>query len=208
MLYDEKVKVYAATLEDLATSYGYELPNGGLTLTEDVLTALRNEADDNAQSIVDTFNEELRTFLDRNAERSDAEVLADFEAWAVERHEARAEQQAITEAYTPHADATVAFFAENGLEPEFDFGGHGDSDSQCPICVALEETGPHPLSRVLEIGVPHIGCRQDWHPTIDANELPDELKLGGKTGGVLGAEPLRDKHGSQEAAVEFLRAPV
>jgi hypothetical protein len=208
ILYDGKVEVYKATLEDLATSYGYELTETGIVLGEDVLNALRDEADENAQSIVETFNSELRTFLAERRDADDAAVLTEFETWAAERHDARAEMRAITEAYLPYADATLAFFAENDLEPDFDFGGHGDDDPQCEICQALEENNPHPMSRVLEVGIPHIGCRQDWHPNIDVNSLPDELKLGGRTGGVLGAEPLRDRAGSPAAAVEMLAAPV
>lgn len=208
MLYEGKVAVYTATLEDLATSYGYELPDGGVTLADDVLNALRDEADENAQSIVETFNAELRTFLAEHGDQPESDVLSAFETWATDHHEKRAELRAVTEAYVPYADATLAFFAENDLETEFEFGGHGDDDPQCVICQALEAGNPHPMSRVLEIGMPHIGCRQDWHPTIDANELPDELKLGGRVGGVLGSEPLRDRQGSPEAAVEFLQAQV
>lgn len=208
LLYDGKVEVYKATLEDLATSYGYELTEGGIELSEDVLNALRDEADENAQSIVETFNSELRTFLDHNKSRDETEILTEFETWAANQHEARAEMRAVTEAYLPYADATLAFFAENGIEPDFDFGGHGDDDPQCVICQALEEGNPHPMARVLAIGIPHIGCRQDWHPNVDANTLPDELKLGGRTGGVLGAEPLRDRAGSQEAAVQMVGTPV
>jgi hypothetical protein len=208
LLYEQKVTVYVATLEDLAQSYGYELPDGGVELSEDVLTALREEADDNAQSQVETFNNELRTFLERNADRTDEEVLTDYETWAQSHHDSRSEMRSITEAYTPHADATMAFFIENDLEPTFDFGGHGDDDPQCPICQALASSGPHPISRVLEIGIPHLGCRQEWHPNIEPDQLPDELFLGGKTAGLLGGEPLRDRAGSQEAAVEMLSAPV
>lgn len=208
MLYEGKVAVYTATLEDLATSYGYDLTDGGIELSEDVLSALRDEADENAQSIVETFNSELRTFLSDNQGKPDADVLTAFETWATDHHEKRAELRAVTEAYVPYADATLAFFAENGLEPEFEFGGHGDDDPQCVICQALEASNPHPMGRVLEIGMPHIGCRQDWHPTIDVSQLPDELKLGGKVGGVLGREPLRDRFDSPEAAAEMVAAPV
>jgi hypothetical protein len=200
-----KIVVYRETLADLAASYGYELPEGGVELSDDVIAALRDEADDHAQIVTDTYNDDVAGFLERNADRPQAEVLADFEAWAGERAEGRSEITAVTEAYGPYTDATLAFFRENGIEPEFEFGGHeGDDPPICPVCQALEAGNPHPLERVLEVGSPHIGCRQSWHPLVDPNDLPDELHLGGVVGGTLGGDPLVNRAGSVEAAVESL----
>lgn len=200
-LYAAKVDTYRETLADLATSYGYELTEAGITLAPDVERALRDEAVSAAASIVQTYNDELDSFLERQGDRTPDEVLTDYEAWSTDRSAHKSEQIAITEAYGPYTDATLAFFEENGLAPEFDFGGHGDDDPVCDVCRVLAETSPHPYDRVLEVGKPHIGCRQNWHPTIDAAELPDELFLGGRTAGVVGADALVNALGSHAAAV-------
>lgn len=199
-LYESKVETYRATLRDLAESYGYDVPED-ITLSRDVERALRDEAVARAASIVSTYNDELGSFLDRQGDRSRDEVLADYDAWVADRMTHKAEQIAVTEAYGPYTDATLAFFAENDLQPDFDFGGHGDDAPVCEVCRVLAETSPHPYDRVLEVGVPHIGCRQNWHPRVDVDQLPEELFLGGHVAGVVGADALVNAQGGHDEAV-------
>jgi hypothetical protein len=202
----EKIGVYLDTLHDLADEFGY-VPIQ-IDLSDEVLRPLVDEARQHARYIVDTFNGEMEAFLERNAERPAGEILQDFHAWAADRFDARGEQTAITEAYNAHADATVAFFAANEIPVEFDFGGHGDDAAQCAVCQALEASGPHPLERVVELGNPHPGCRQEWHPRVpDDAQLPaeDDLQLGAAAGGLLGRQPLVIEHGNHDRAAAFVR---
>lgn len=202
-----KINVYLDTLHDLADEYGY-VPIQ-IDLSDEVLRPLVDEARQHAQFIVDTFNGEMEAFLDRNKERPPGQILQDFHAWAADRFDARGEQTAITEAYNAHADATVAFFAASGIPVEFDFGGHGDDEPQCAVCQALASSGPHPLERVVAVGNPHIGCRQEWHPLVpDDAELPDEeaLQLGQASGGLFGRQPLVIEHGNDhDAAAAYVQ---
>ncbi|WP_297776447.1 hypothetical protein [Mycobacterium sp.] len=201
-----KRDTYLATLTDLAESYGYELTEDGIQLSAEVERALRDEAVQNATRIVATFNREVDQFLDRNVDTPTEQLLADFDAWAEDRLSHKAPQIAVTEAYGPHADATLAFYVENGMEPDFEFGPHSEDEhsAECPVCQALEATNPHPLSRVLEVGKPHIACAQSWAALVDPEQLPDELHLGGVTGGLLGSDPLVNREGGQDEAVQFV----
>lgn len=202
-----KLAVYVSTLEDLVTSYGYDLPADGVELSDEVVAALSQEADDSATFIVDTYNEELRVFAGDNAELDDGDFITLYEQWAARRQEHKTEEWSITEAYSAHTDATLSFYRENGLEPEFEFGGHpelGDHPAECRICQTLEETSPHPLSRVLEVGKPHIRCAQNWHALIEPDQLPEELFVGTAVGGVLGQQDLSGRVGGVDAAVDFI----
>jgi hypothetical protein len=58
---------------------------------------------------------------------------------------------------------------------------------------------------VLEVGVPHLQCRQDWHPIVDPEQLPETLRLGNRVGGILGADPLNITTGGTDEAVERVR---
>jgi hypothetical protein len=203
--YETKRQVYRDTLADLASGYGYDVPEDSLLLSEDIVRELRAESNDHARLMVETFNRDVDAFLDRQPEDMDTgQLLATFEDWAYDRAANRVEVTAITEAYSAYADATVSFAADAGIEPEYEFGGHpeeGDAPPECEICQALEATNPHPHSRVLEVGTPHPQCRQRWHPLIDPESLPDELNIGRTPGGLLGGEPLNMRTGGREEAV-------
>jgi hypothetical protein len=206
-LYAAKLTVYRDTLSDLIAGYGYDLQAGDLALTDEVDRGLREAADRHARLIVDTYNRELRTFLDRHADVDQATTIRDYGAWMEDRQQTKSEEVAITEAYEAYTDATAAFFIENGLEPEFEFGGGEDDEPpECDVCAALIATNPHPLSRVLEVGTPHIRCRQKWHPLVAPEDLPDELALPNRLAGVVGSDPLNMRLGGDAAAVDFLTA--
>ncbi len=203
---DHKVFVYVETLVELLTVHGVEATDADVDLSDEILLALKGEAEDHAASVVDTYNADLDGFLDRNADLERESLLSTYDAWSSDRAEARAEVVAITEAYTASADATAAFYAANAQEdPEFDFGGHpelGDDDPACPTCAWLVEESPHPLARMLEVGSPHIGCRQEWHALEPA--LPDELAVPTRPAGIVGKDALVTRAGSQEDAVAEL----
>lgn len=192
---DHKVFTYVETLVELAQQAGADIQDEDVHLSDSILRALRDEARTHAGFVVDTYNSDLDAFLERNDKLPRERLLQTYEAWADDRADARAETVAITEAYSAAADATLAFYAANAGDVAWDFGGHpGDDEPACSVCEALVNTSPHPHERVLEVGNPHIGCRQSWHPR-DA-ELPDELALPEEPAGVIGGEPWVNRHGN------------
>lgn len=209
---EHKVLVYIDTLGDLADAYGYAIEDDEIVLSDDVIRALRDESRAHAKSVVATFNRELEQLLDRNAEKDRDDLLDLYETWAEQRADSRTTAIALTEAYSAHADATAAFFQAAGLEaePAFDFGGHpelGDSPPACAVCQALVDTNPHPLSRVLEVGTPHIQCAQEWHERdVDPDTMPDEIHLGAAVAGIVGRDALVNRAGNDhEAAAAMIR---
>ncbi len=196
---DHKVWTYVETLGDLFREHGADISDDDIELSDEILLALKREAIEHAGFVVDTYNTDLEKFLDRNAETPREQLLGDYEAWANDRAEARAEILAITEAYGPHADATIAFYIAQEGEHAFDFGDHPEDDApSCEVCAALVATNPHPIERVLEVGSPHIGCRQHWRRTGD--ELGDELRMPERTAGIVGSTPLVNRHDNDHAA--------
>jgi hypothetical protein len=56
---------------------------------------------------------------------------------------------------------------------------------------------------VVQIGTPHIGCRQSWHARgVKRESLPAYLMLGESAGaGIVGAPNMIDRHGTIENAL-------
>lgn len=199
---DHKIAVYIDTLGQLADDYGYDY-GGRIDLSDEVLQALAQEAAAHAASVVDTFNSEVDKLVDRNAGLNRDAIIDLYEQWVEARADSHAPIIAVTEAYSAHADATASFWAAAGLEPQFDFGPHavGEDHAECSICQALEDLSPHPLSRVIEVGMPHVNCRQSWaEDGVDESQLPDELQLGATPGGIVGTDPLVQRHGNDRDA--------
>lgn len=194
---DHKVFTYVETLGDLYREHGVDLLDEEIDLSDTILLALRREAVEHARMVVDTYNRDLEGFLERNADLPRAQLLDTYEAWSTARADARAETLAIQEAYTAHADATMAFWLAQGVEPEFifDHSHPGEDEPSCEVCAALEATNPHPAARVVAIGSPHIGCRQSWKHAGDP-ELPDELVLPEAPAGIIGSQPLVNRYGN------------
>lgn len=198
---ETKIFTYVEALGELARELGYEIEDDEIDVSDDVLRALRDEAREHAAMVVQTYNRDLDEFLDRNRDLPRADLLRDYESWAESRADAKAETIATTEAYSAAAEATVGFFLDNGLlDAEFDFGGHGDDDPVCEICEALRVTSPHPAERVISVGNPHIGCRQDWHPRVSEADLPEEVQLGRAPAGIVGAQHFLGQHGDDRTA--------
>jgi hypothetical protein len=207
-LYEFKVAAYIDTLLDLALLHGYDVDvdeNGDIDLPQHVLDALQREAEGVARKMVHTHNREVAAFIERNKDRGLFDLQDMIEDWEEDRARTKAQVVSVTEVYRPHADATIAFYMLAGVEPDFDFGGHGDAEPVCALCKALVENSPHPMARVVEVGSPHPGCRQTWHARIDPDDLPDDLDFGDlEIGGMVGGASLVDRVGSIEAAAEIV----
>src|SRR4029079_5096365 len=91
-----KVAVYADTLGDLADEYGYEIDGGEIDLADDLLAALHAEARRDAQSVVDTFNEDMNRLLGENAGLTRDELIDLYETWAEQRADSRSEMIAVS----------------------------------------------------------------------------------------------------------------
>ncbi len=206
---DHKVFTWVETILELLGRHGVDASPEEVEPSDEILKALADEARAHALSVVLTYNRDVHAFLDRQSDRTRDEILADYEAWADDRADARSELIAVTEAYSAATDATMAFYQANDLEPLFDFGGHpelGDDDPACEVCAELVYTSPHPLARVLEVGSPHINCRQDWHATDETDDvLGDEVRVPTAPSGIVGRDALVTRTGSHSAAVEELR---
>lgn len=206
-LYLVKLRVYADTLSALLDELGYE--NEGITLSPDIQEALDDEAFDHAERIAATYNRDLARFADSIAGLDYAHAVERVVEWSRQRDENRAQLIGITEAYPPAADATVAFFLDNGVETTFNFGAHvDDAPAECPICMTLEARNPHSMDKMLRVGDPHPQCRQAWRPNVDPDELPDEVVAGlGTVAGIVGSESLITRAGSRDEAVRIAQEP-
>ena len=207
-----KETVYESTLQDLAQRLGIVVPP---KVSAQVKLALAIESGNHARSIADTFNRDLAHYAFQvGRELDDDELRRTLRAWAENRDAQRAPVIAITETAYPYADALMAGFMEAGLgDALFDFGGRpeaGDEPPQCAICAALQETSPHPLRRVIRIGNPHPGCRQNWHPR-DLAKLVEQLvdrnvQLGARPAGIIGRPSLIHRAGNRARAVKAIRS--
>lgn len=209
--YRTKLRVYRATLRDLADRFTGAGAPERVELDPAILAALRAEADAHAASVAKTHNRAVRKQALAISSPGDGRDRKGLEAelgkFGRSRMRKRAEAIAVTESYGPHADAIVGFFRDAGVEPEFSFGGHpSDDDPVCGICKAIIAANPHSLADVIRIGVPHPFCRQAWHPLVSAAELPHAVDLGNTLGGIVGAPMLITREGSAERAAESVVA--
>lgn len=205
-LYDAAARIYRRTILELAHEHG-QADRQQVYLSREVREALRAETLRTAKLMVDSHNRDLRDWIKRNSPgKPNALLVAEAISWERRRRATHAQYAAQTIAYTAHADATLSFWRDAGLEPEFDFGGHGDAPPKCAICRALVETNPHPMVRVIEVGIPHPQCRQRWH-TASKAELGGRTPLGRSVGGILnGRSTLIERAGGREQAAEAIRA--
>lgn len=201
-----KVRVYRKTLRELGELYGVEVK---IKMSEAVKSALAAEALKAAEQMAQTRNSAaLRIAIKLNKTGlSDERIRQDLRILVRQRQNKRRELVAVTEAYSPHADATLAFFRDAGGFAEMSFGGRpdlGDRPPECPICQAIIDGNPWSVEQAIRIGTPHPQCRQSWHPSI-SSPLPDELEVGLTIAGVVGAETLVTRAGHRDKAVEMIR---
>jgi hypothetical protein len=202
--YEAKAAEYRATLMGLAEKYG--APRKQIKLSREIRDALRLEAQRNARSVVKTYND----LLAREAKRSPLEgdeLARHLASYMRERGRVRSPVIARSEVSTARLDATVSFFRENGIEPDFDFVGPA---ARCPVCKALKKTSPHPIERVIAIGYPHIQCQHRWKArAYSRNKLtagglrPGKVSAGrGGIAGIVGSEPMVMGEMTSERAAE------
>jgi hypothetical protein len=207
LLIRTRLEVYERTLRDVVDQLGADRD---VQLSPRVRAQLNIEARRHARLIARNFNDALAEYAVRvGPGLSDQELRRTLALWAENRNQRHAPLIAVTEAWGPHADATMAAFLELGLDDaRFDFGGHpDDSPPACDICQALVDTNPHPLTRVLQIGVPHPQCEQRWRvrgkPRVAST---GDEPLGQRVAGVIGRDTLIQRAGSREAAVRAIRS--
>lgn len=205
-LYAAKRRVYRRTLLELSRSLGYDVKRP--TLAGVVDQSLRDEAVEQARSMVETFTADLQAAIDEHSDKSDADFVPAVETAMRSRQRKLARPAATTVAYGPYADAMVAGFRDLGSDARFDFGGHpDDADPACSICQVLSTLGPWSLAEVIAIGNPHPGCAQKWHPTaFDRRAMPTEPILGQTSGGIVGKPTLIERAGSRSRAVAFVES--
>jgi hypothetical protein len=208
-LYEAKAREYRRTLSELARKYGQ--PRKQIKLSAAIRDELMREAKANARRISATTNRIVEDEARRRRGLTPTLLHRHLAGYMAKRQETRATLIARQELVTPHLDATVAFFRENGVEPEFDFAG---PPGKCPLCRRLKETGPHSVAVVLAIGYPHIGCRHAWRARTRAlvalrsgGIRPGVISAGrGPTAGIVNSDALVNRAGTQAEALELLEA--
>ena len=205
--YRTKIRVYKATLHDMADRFTGTGAPEQLQLSQEVKDALRKEAIDHARSVARTHNRAVRkeglAISSPGDGRERSEITGELERFGRSRLRRRAEPIAVTESYGPHADAILSFFRDAGVQPEFSFGGHpDDAEPVCAICKAIIASNPHSFDDVLAIGVPHPNCRQSWHPLISRAELPAAVDMGRSLGGIVGEPMLIVREGGEQEAAD------
>lgn len=202
-LAQRKLNVYLKTLGVLADSYGQDEPE----LSSRIVGAIEEAARIEADQIIDAYNGAVQVAIDDALEvaTSEADFMARIEEWSHARAERSAPIVGITSTYEAHADATLQFFQAAGVDPSFDFGGHGDDAPACVICQALVAGNPWTIEQVIAIGTPHPQCRQEWHPR-KLPALPSDYVAGGAgPAGILGGQSLITRTGSRAAAVDYVQ---
>jgi hypothetical protein len=212
-LYRVKAAEYRATLLALGKRYGVE--QSRVVLSAEIRDALQSEATRGAEQAIATYNRLVSDFVKRKRNLPTAQLVVQLTDYMRERAEVR--PRVITDAakITPRLDAQVAFFRENGVDPEFDFEGKAPN---CQTCRALMATSPHPIEIVLEVGNPHLGCVHRWVPrAVGRAELreggvrPGKISLGrGEPAGIVGSRPFTNREGGHVAAADriFEVAPL
>lgn len=204
-LYLSAVSIYRQTILELANERGADRTR--IHLSIEVRNALMDEARWTAEAMLRSHNRDLRSWIARNRPgKPDALFLTEGMEWARRRRQTHARIAAQTLAYTAHADATLGFWKDVGEEPLFDFGGHGDAPPKCAICRALVQTNPHPIARVVEIGIPHPQCRQTWHTETEIT-VASRQPLGRSVGGILGQHRTwLDRNANRDDAADAIRS--
>lgn len=193
-LYAAKLAEYRGVLSELRSSYGGP---ARVYLSTEIRDALLSEAERDASSVAATYNR----LLDAEAGRSRLRGAALFDhlaAYARERGRVRSPMIARSAVAPARLDATVSFFLENGVEPEFDFVGPAP---RCVVCRTLKQTNPHRFKEVLAIGIPHIQCTHRWKARLysaaklrRAGIRPGTISAGaGPPAGIVGSESLREQ---------------
>jgi hypothetical protein len=184
-LYNAKVMAYEEAVMHEARRMGFDVSRDQVSLANpQTKSHLRKQARLHAGYIVNTHNADLTKHLSELEQgptyplRNRFQLAQDVDKWARERFTKRMSLITTTESFTPLMRGTIDFYRQNGIETDFTF--HAEPGA-CSFCKRLLETNPHPLRKVMRIGIPHPNCAHSWAPTIDT--LPasfvGDLWLGG-----------------------------
>lgn len=182
-LYKLKVDAYLDSIIHEARRIGFDIDVARAELANpQTKSHLRKQANRHAGYIVSTYNKDLaKKISDLAAEqyplRNTFQLASDLDRWAAERFAKRVEMVAVTESFTPLMRGMIDFYRQNGIETDFIFESNPAS---CDLCKRLMATNPHPMRKVMRIGIPHIGCVHSWRPALEKLEMPThDLWLGG-----------------------------
>lgn len=211
--YEAKLAAYRTVLSELRVRFGGP---ARVYLSTAIRDALLAEAERDVASVLRTYEGFAAGEVSRAQERglSGSALAAHMADYMRERGRNRAALIARSEVVAPRLDATVSFYRENGIEPEFDFAG---PPPKCAICKALIESGPYHIDSVLAIGIPHIQCRHHWSAReVTAEDLlagglrPGQISAGrGGTAGLVGGTTLHEKiGGNAEQIAERIREGI
>lgn len=203
-----KVRVYRKTLRELAKQHDVEVE---IKMSDAVKDALAAEAFNHAQAIARTRNEAALRIAVKLARTGmdDKRLASDLRQLIEQRQRKRTPMIAVTEAYGPHADATLGFYQQApDAFPQMNFGGRpdlGDSPAECEVCQAIIAGNPWSVEQAIRIGTPHPQCRQSWHSEL-GGPLPDSMVVGEEIAGIVGSESLVLRLGSHADAAEAIRS--
>lgn len=182
-LYKLKVDAYEEAIYEEAHRMGFEVDRSAVSLDNaQTRSHLRKQARRHAGFIVNTYNRDLHKKLDDMSQqqyplKNRYQLAADLDRWSSGRFSKRVDMVATTESFTPLMRGTIDFYRQNGIDTDFIF----DSEpASCALCKRLEATNPHPIRKVMRLGIPHIGCVHSWSPVVKSPDMPThELWLGG-----------------------------
>lgn len=208
-LYALKARAYRDTLAELAARHGE--PRKRIILSAEIREALEAEAIDSARRTVYTYNRMLASFAARREGMDPDQFARELQAYARARGKSRLRVAASFAPLNPRLDAEIAFYRENGVEPDFDFIG---PPPKCALCVKLKKGGPWSVEDVLRIGLPHLGCTHHWRARTRAVEQlregglrPGQISAGrGTIAGVVGSGALLSRVGGHDPAFDVIEA--
>lgn len=202
-LYAIKARAYRDTLVELSGRHGRDRSRA--VLSAEIREALRHESDSAARQMVETYNRMISDFAERRRGHPPELLARELSAYARTRARTRSRVAARMAPIAPRLDATIAFYRENGVEPEFDFVG---PRPKCELCRKLKAGGPFSVAQVLAVGFPHLGCTHTWRARTKAVEQlragglrPGQISAGrGGPAGILNTVPLIQRAGGHDLA--------
>lgn len=144
-----------------------------------LLSWVRDRSDWAAGKVCDTYNGDLINEILRiiaDVPTANRWVIASrLQAWESSRQAWKGDQIAVTEAFEISNEAKLQFWTMNKVtEPEAWFG----YSLICEICQKIAAKNPHTLAQAQAIGLPHVGCLDQWHIKGGETVACSELWLG------------------------------
>jgi hypothetical protein len=147
--------------------------------TGPLLSFVRERADWAASSICDTYNRDLINAIwgiIQDVPTANRWVIAyRLRAWEAARQGWKKPQIENTESFIIANEAKLLFYEYNKVtEPDAWFG----YSLICAVCQDIAAKNPYTLAEAERIGLPHIGCKDQWHIKPGEMVSCDELWLG------------------------------